>query len=961
MAATASASASLPKPSRGMTVDEVADWVVALGGPSQAYSPFAARLRAAGFDGARLFALAETSAVAAAAGTATSSGSGGGGGATQQPAASASTSASALALNGTSAAQLEALLAAAEGSTVDSTTGAARTPLGHREHLLAVVTEAALELSLRDEGYIQREMERCIDGVMRATDADNHDASIEYSMAFANLIRRAVAALDPIVLPIGDRSVLRARQQTLALLSELCRLCDAVAVDGTHEITTSSVNACVLTLAEAAGSLLLAGHISAADVQDASELSPEIAQNLEDDEGETMTPGAMTPSSPVPTSPRLIPPSVRAPLPPQQPPSSDSLGGSATPSSELSSLNIPAGTRLRETALDDPESEISITSPTSSSSSPLPPSDKSEEDRLESLQLQEQESLYAQDHKNNAKIPTHKVALTKKSSERFGLAIALGGAYNNLVVVGKLLPNGVADLSKQVHVGDEIVAINSQSVIGFQPENVKTLIIVAADAVTLELRTYPPEHPNSYQSTKKASELRATITSSVTAQPHISTATKSPANTAAKVARSGGKPTLQTGPIANGAAYETHVAGGVVLRRPVVQTAASMIPAASADREPLKPASKTTDDLAREPPAPQRKNSAPTLHAIPAPEDVLVPMPPTENLPTVDMPHNVPIACRDLINPRCSGWLWKLGGSGLTPKNWRRRWFVLHECNLYYFKTAFDRKALGMIILPSFSITDASEVKKKFAFKAAHTNMRTYYFFAETREDMLKWMNYMSLAAIRFFADTDNMTPSYQVLAPSKGLAVSDGSGGAAEKSSTKKSIRKQTSLPVEKSDAKKQNSQPTDKMKKQPSIDELAEFNNRQSLYDPNFGLPRPGRDAAPVQPKSSPAAVLASADDANLPAAVIAARNAAASKAAQPKRVRMQHEEASLDLQGKAKALRERLAKKEREFAELCNLFGSEISSERLQQFMMAARQRDSIYFGLDKETLDTLKNLP
>ena len=31
----------------------------------------------------------------------------------------------------------------------------------------------------------------------------------------------------------------------------------------------------------------------------------------------------------------------------------------------------------------------------------------------------------------------------------------------------------------------------------------------------------------------------------------------------------------------------------------------------------------------------------------------------------------------------------KLGGSGLTPKNWRRRWFILKDKKLYYYKTAF--------------------------------------------------------------------------------------------------------------------------------------------------------------------------------------------------------------------------------------------------------------------------------
>ena len=31
----------------------------------------------------------------------------------------------------------------------------------------------------------------------------------------------------------------------------------------------------------------------------------------------------------------------------------------------------------------------------------------------------------------------------------------------------------------------------------------------------------------------------------------------------------------------------------------------------------------------------------------------------------------------------------KMGGSGFTPKNWRRRWFVLKSTKLYYYKTSF--------------------------------------------------------------------------------------------------------------------------------------------------------------------------------------------------------------------------------------------------------------------------------
>lgn len=47
------------------------------------------------------------------------------------------------------------------------------------------------------------------------------------------------------------------------------------------------------------------------------------------------------------------------------------------------------------------------------------------------------------------------------------------------------------------------------------------------------------------------------------------------------------------------------------------------------------------------------------------------------------------VPCFQLKNADKEGFMCKLGGSGLTPKNWRRRWFVLKDKRLYYYKTAF--------------------------------------------------------------------------------------------------------------------------------------------------------------------------------------------------------------------------------------------------------------------------------
>eukprot|EP00043_Microstomoeca_roanoka_P017841 m.187570 g.187570 ORF g.187570 m.187570 type:complete len:803 (-) comp16714_c0_seq3:1065-3473(-) len=105
-----------------------------------------------------------------------------------------------------------------------------------------------------------------------------------------------------------------------------------------------------------------------------------------------------------------------------------------------------------------------------------------------------------------------------------------------------------------------------------------------------------------------------------------------------------------------------------------------------------------------------------------------------------------------------SGWLWKVGGSGFKLRSWKRRYFVLTDDNcLYYFKSPKEMSALGLILLPSYTITKADKNEnpgnRQYAFKAfnrEHEEARKYIFAAETESDMKKWMNVMSLASIAF-------------------------------------------------------------------------------------------------------------------------------------------------------------------------------------------------------------------
>ncbi|XP_015274011.1 PREDICTED: pleckstrin homology domain-containing family A member 4 [Gekko japonicus] len=94
------------------------------------------------------------------------------------------------------------------------------------------------------------------------------------------------------------------------------------------------------------------------------------------------------------------------------------------------------------------------------------------------------------------------------------------------------------------------------------------------------------------------------------------------------------------------------------------------------------------------------------------------------------------------------GWLHKKDSSGL--KLWKRRWFVLSNYCLFYYRDSREEMVLGSIPLPSYEIRTAFSKEKKnrrFVFKAEHPGMRTYYFSAETQLDMNSWIRAMNQSA----------------------------------------------------------------------------------------------------------------------------------------------------------------------------------------------------------------------
>ncbi|XP_048029563.1 pleckstrin homology domain-containing family A member 6 isoform X2 [Megalobrama amblycephala] len=121
------------------------------------------------------------------------------------------------------------------------------------------------------------------------------------------------------------------------------------------------------------------------------------------------------------------------------------------------------------------------------------------------------------------------------------------------------------------------------------------------------------------------------------------------------------------------------------------------------------------------------------------------------------------------------GWLHKQASSGV--KQWNKRWFVLTDRCLFYYKDDKEEGVLGSLPLLSFKIgpVQASDnISRKFAFKVwceteeeeeedeesedlkgsiafclqvEHAGTRTYYFSADSQKEQEEWIQAMSEAA----------------------------------------------------------------------------------------------------------------------------------------------------------------------------------------------------------------------
>ncbi|XP_064889986.1 pleckstrin homology domain-containing family A member 4-like isoform X2 [Columba livia] len=90
--------------------------------------------------------------------------------------------------------------------------------------------------------------------------------------------------------------------------------------------------------------------------------------------------------------------------------------------------------------------------------------------------------------------------------------------------------------------------------------------------------------------------------------------------------------------------------------------------------------------------------------------------------------------------PTMRGWLHKQDSSGL--RLWKRRWFVLVDLCLYYYRDSSEQQVRGGLPLPGYEIRVLPPALRtpRFLFTAEHPGMRTYCLGAETAEELNAWV-----------------------------------------------------------------------------------------------------------------------------------------------------------------------------------------------------------------------------
>ncbi|KAK3815826.1 MAG: hypothetical protein J3R72DRAFT_427490 [Linnemannia gamsii] len=96
------------------------------------------------------------------------------------------------------------------------------------------------------------------------------------------------------------------------------------------------------------------------------------------------------------------------------------------------------------------------------------------------------------------------------------------------------------------------------------------------------------------------------------------------------------------------------------------------------------------------------------------------------------------VSLDNIGKPDYAGWLKKRGD---TYRTWKSRWFMLKGVTLYYMNSPKDNASKDYINLVGYKIIqDENIYAGKYCFKAVHEDLRNFYFYTESEQDMKGWL-----------------------------------------------------------------------------------------------------------------------------------------------------------------------------------------------------------------------------
>ncbi|CAL8295059.1 unnamed protein product [Lota lota] len=386
-----------------------------------------------------------------------------------------------------------------------------------------------------------------------------------------------------------------------------------------------------------------------------------------------------------------------------------------------------------------------------------------------------------------------------------GLGMYIKSTYDGLHVITGTTEGSSADRCKKIHAGDEVIQVNHQTVVGWQLRNLVGSLRADKGAVSLTLKKRPQSTLSSAPALLKNMRWKP-LALQPTRSPGSSSATPSGTPTKSSALQDlyippppaePYTPRDESGTVSGDDVPHNHESI-VVAKRP--ESPNSFLDQESGRREEEEPVYCTTptygachflcvevragsedysshtarvgkrsNDTAKRAKRRSHHSQSPSHYVLQPNQRDSPPREPAPiyhtyqqtSLQTKSRKKNKGralaslsrrrVSCKALGRGDCEGWLWrKRDAKGYFSQKWKKYWFVLKDTCLYWYINEEDEKAEGFVSLPEFKIDRASECRKKYAFKACHPKVKSFYFAADGVDDMNRWLSRLNMAAVGY-------------------------------------------------------------------------------------------------------------------------------------------------------------------------------------------------------------------